>query len=69
MRDETLNELASDMLSNTGHSIAQISRTLGYTDPHSFTVAFKRWTGVPPSTFRQAAHHRSDANAEERAVR
>ncbi|MGM0930487.1 MAG: helix-turn-helix domain-containing protein [Actinomycetota bacterium] len=55
VRDETLNELASDMLSNTSHSIAQISRTLGYTDPDSFTVAFKRWTGVPPSTFREAA--------------
>jgi AraC-like DNA-binding protein len=55
VRDEALFELASDLLSNSERSIAQISRTLGYADPASFTIAFKRWAGVPPSAFRDAS--------------
>lgn len=61
VRDETLNELASDMLCNTDYSIAQISRALGYADPASFTIAFKRWTQVPPSAFREATRFTDDS--------
>jgi AraC-like DNA-binding protein len=63
LRDETLRNLASDLLSNTDHSISRISRTLGYTDPASFTIAFKRWKGVPPTAFREASHYRNNVNA------
>lgn len=62
IRDKALNDLAGDLLSNTDQSIAQISQTLGYTDPASFTIAFKRWTGVPPSAFREAARYDGTAS-------
>ena len=57
LRDEVLRELACDLLSNTDDSVSRISRTLGYADPASFTFAFKRWRGMPPSAYREASHH------------
>ncbi|MFE3144080.1 helix-turn-helix domain-containing protein [Streptomyces scopuliridis] len=57
VRDETLSDLACDLLSNTDHSVSEISRKLGYTDPASFTMAFKRWRGMPPSAFREASRY------------
>lgn len=60
LRDETLNDLASEMLSNTDYSVARISRVLGYADPASFTIAFKRWTQVTPTAFREASHNTPD---------
>ncbi|MET9014914.1 helix-turn-helix domain-containing protein [Streptomyces olivaceoviridis] len=59
VRDETLSDLACDLLSNTDHSISEISRKLGYTDPASFTMAFKRWMGIPPTAFREASRYRA----------
>lgn len=60
LRDETLCDLASDLLSNTEDSVSRISRTLGYADPASFTIAFKRWKGIPPIAYREASLYRSD---------
>ncbi|MDX3749187.1 helix-turn-helix transcriptional regulator [Streptomyces sp. AK08-02] len=57
VRDETLSELACDLLSNTDHSVSEISRKLGYTDPASFAMAFKRWRGMPPTAFREASRY------------
>lgn len=54
IRDKTLNALAVEMLQQTNRSLASISRTLGYSDPAGFSLAFKRWNGVPPSTYRAA---------------
>jgi AraC-like DNA-binding protein len=62
IRDETLGNLASDLLSTTDHSVARISRMLGYTDPASFTIAFKRWRGIPPTSFREASSYRKNGN-------
>jgi AraC-like DNA-binding protein len=36
-------------------TIAAIARDLGYSDQATFTRAFRRWTGVPPSRFRATA--------------
>lgn len=63
LRDRTLSELASDLLSNTDLSISRISRTLGYTEPASFTIAFKRWKGMPPTAYREAALYKSNINS------
>lgn len=60
LRDETLCNLACDLLSNTENSVSRISRTLGYADPASFTIAFKRWKGIPPMAYRDASLYRSD---------
>lgn len=57
VRDDALVTLASDLLMRTDQSIAQISRRLGYSEPASFTMAFKRWSGVPPTAFRLAASY------------
>jgi AraC-like DNA-binding protein len=65
LRDETLSDLASDLLSNTDHSVSRISRKLGYADPASFTIAFKRWKGVPPIAYRDAARYTNDTTSEE----
>ena len=40
-------------LSGTGQSIAHIAATLGYSDPSSFSRAFKRWSDMSPSDYRR----------------
>ena len=65
LRDDTLCDLASDLLSNTDHSVSRISRMLGYKDAASFTIAFKRWRGIPPTAFREAAsYYRNNSDSE-----
>lgn len=45
-------EQAKKMLTNTDHSIAQISKILTY-DPSNFSKFFKKFTGVTPGGFRK----------------
>jgi AraC-like DNA-binding protein len=52
LRDLARFEMATDLLTGTNMSIAEISRRLGYEEPASFTVAFKRWCGRSPSQYR-----------------
>jgi AraC-like DNA-binding protein len=49
-RSETLKRLKQQNV-----TIAAIATDLGYSDPATFTRAFRRWTGVPPSRFRATA--------------
>jgi AraC-like DNA-binding protein len=44
--------LAADLLKDTTQTIATVARSVGYTDPFAFSVAFKRSRGVTPSTWR-----------------
>ena len=53
-RSETLRRLKEQNV-----TIAAIATDLGYSDPASFTRAFRRWTGSPPSQFRARATFRS----------
>ena len=46
---------AEELLRQTALSVEQIADSLGYAETASFTHAFKRWTGRPPSRFRQVA--------------
>ncbi|MEU7472057.1 AraC family transcriptional regulator [Streptomyces sp. NPDC044984] len=46
---------AEALLTDTDLSIAQIGRSVGYADAFGFSAAFKRHTGLSPSTFRAAA--------------
>ncbi|MBZ4486766.1 AraC family transcriptional regulator [Microbacterium sp. cx-55] len=55
VRDATLGTLASELLAASNHSVSQISRVLGYSDPASFTSAFKRWKGTSPTAYRDAS--------------
>lgn len=41
-------------LTDTNHSISQIGYNIGYSDPHNFTNAFKKVTGLTPSDYRDS---------------
>ena len=45
--------MARSFLANSSASIAEIALALGYTDPTTFIHAFKRWSGLPPSKWRE----------------
>jgi len=46
---------AVELLLNTGHTVDEISARVGYNSSHSFRRAFKRVTGISPSSYRQSA--------------
>ncbi|MEH3145444.1 MAG: AraC family transcriptional regulator ligand-binding domain-containing protein [Methylobacterium frigidaeris] len=46
-------DLAVRYVRDTTMPISQIAWRLGYRDPSAFIVAFKRWTGRPPSAVRR----------------
>jgi AraC-like DNA-binding protein len=45
--------LASGYLADNRKSVQQIARLLGYSNPGSFTHAYKRWTGISPEEAQQ----------------
>lgn len=49
---------ALELLANPAMSVEQIAHAVGFTDPHNFRRAFKRWTGTTPGEMRSdtAAH-------------
>jgi AraC-like DNA-binding protein len=52
LRDEARKVLADRYLGE-GHSMAEISFLLGFSEPSAFFRAFKRWTGLTPIERRQ----------------
>ncbi len=54
---ELLTRLESDraraLLSDPNLRIREISKSLGYRDPSSFSRAFRNWTGISPRNYRQ----------------
>lgn len=53
LKDEVRFKMAVSALKSENVSIEKISEDLGFSDRHSFTRAFKRWTGVTPTTYRK----------------
>lgn len=45
-------ELAKNYLLNTDVKVEEIAQLLGYNDPGNFTNAFKRWSGISPTKYR-----------------
>ena len=43
---------AETMLSSTSEKVDEIARRVGYASMYSFSAAFRRFSGVPPSRFR-----------------
>ncbi|MFM2279996.1 MAG: hypothetical protein RLZZ444_2227 [Pseudomonadota bacterium] len=43
---------ALELLANPHMSIEQIAHAVGFTDPHNFRRAFRRWTGTTPGAMR-----------------
>lgn len=52
--DETRRELAGQYVRNSRLSVGEITYLLGFSEPASFTRAFRRWNGVSPSACRRA---------------
>jgi AraC-like DNA-binding protein len=58
LQDARLN-LAKKYLSQPQRSIVEIAYLLGFSEPSTFSRAFKRWTGSAPAEFRAAIEEQS----------
>lgn len=52
--DQTRQDLAIQYMAGQHNSISEITYLLGFSDTSNFARAFKRWTGVSPSEFRDS---------------
>lgn len=52
LRNEVNEALATELLSVVGLTVSEVARRLGYSDATSFHHAYRRWTGLPPSSVR-----------------
>ena len=50
--EETRKDLSRQYIKNSNLSLNEITFMLGFSEPASFTRAFKRWTGHSPSEYR-----------------
>jgi AraC-like DNA-binding protein len=50
------------LVDDSGLTLAEISRILGYSDPAHFTRAFTRWTGMTPRDYRRRGTQEPPAN-------
>ncbi len=57
--DETRHSLALAYLSAPKHSVNEITHFLGFSCSSSFTRAFRRWTGMSPSEWRDGTSSRT----------
>lgn len=53
IKDEWRCEAASRYLKSTNIPIEEIAELMGFSDANAFRRAFKKWTGLPPSDFRE----------------
>jgi AraC-like DNA-binding protein len=53
--EDTLFRHAKTLLARNDVPVTDIALRLGYADPAHFTRAFRRWSGVTPTAFRNAA--------------
>jgi AraC-like DNA-binding protein len=54
LRDAVRERRAKEYLRSTDHPATDIGLRLGFSDGTAFTRAFKRWTGLTPSAYREA---------------
>ena len=52
---DTRLQLASKYLLSPGRSVVETAYLLGFSEPSTFSRAFKRWTGVSPADYRATA--------------
>jgi AraC-like DNA-binding protein len=53
LTDQSRFEIAQHLLSNSSMPLTQIAATLGYADASVFSRAFRRWSGMTPSAWRE----------------
>lgn len=51
--DEVRKQIAVKHLQDNHSTITDIAYLLGYSEPSVFSRSFKKWTGLPPATYRQ----------------
>ncbi|MEP3299592.1 MAG: AraC family transcriptional regulator ligand-binding domain-containing protein [Pseudoruegeria sp.] len=51
--DETRATMAAALLDDPSVSVTEVSYLLGFSDPGSFSTAYRRWNGHPPADGRQ----------------
>ena len=59
-------ERAQTLLREGGHSMAEISYSIGFNDPHYFSKVFKKETGMTPTEFRSRKRATAASQPEER---
>ncbi|MBF6064239.1 AraC family transcriptional regulator [Nocardia terpenica] len=52
IREQILRDAAIASLVRGDETVAALSRRLGFSEPSSFSRAFRRWTGSPPGSYR-----------------
>lgn len=63
LKDDIRKQRAIELLTRTERSIKQIALASGFRNEKSFTRAFRKWTELPPSAFRQGQTHTSKNHA------
>ena len=53
LADKARYEIAQQLLENSELEITQIAAALDYADSSAFTRAFRRWSGITPSAWRE----------------
>lgn len=53
LADECRFEITQQLLENSSMKLSQIAETLDYADASAFTRAFRRWSGMTPSVWRE----------------
>lgn len=61
VRDDVRTELSRALLSDRSMKVEAIARSVGYAEVASFSKAFARWSGGPPSTFRSSTFRSAGA--------
>ena len=57
MLDETRHELARRYLDDRSKTVTEIAFLLGFSEQSAFTRAFRRWSGMAPSAYRESPAH------------
>ena len=54
IKNELRRDLAIEMLLEQKLTVTQVAEMVGFTEPRSFSRAFKQWTGVTPGNYRKS---------------
>ena len=60
LADQTRFEIAQQLLENSSIQLNQIAATLDYADASAFSRAFRRWSGMSPTLWREQNHQEDD---------